>query len=112
MLVKPRFDARFRELIAANAKASVEREAGCQRFDVLCDPAEPGRLVLYEIYADEEAFAAHLASSHYPSFAASIDDQVDQRAIRRLAFCSEMATAHGIAESELSCGPARGVAAA
>jgi autoinducer 2-degrading protein len=98
MLVKPSFVAQFRDLMAANAKASVELEAGCQRFDVLCDPAEPRRFVLYEIYDDEDAFVAHLASSHYLSFAASIDNQIDQRAIRRLAFCSEMATAEGIAE--------------
>ena len=98
MLVKPSFVMRFRDLIAANAKASVQREAGCQRFDVLCDPAEPRRFVLYEIYDDEEAFAAHLASSHYLSFAASIDNQIDQRAIRRLAFCGEWATAEGIGE--------------
>lgn len=52
---------------------------------MLCDPADPGRSVLYEIYDDEEAFAAHLASSHNPSFAASADNQIDERAIRHLA---------------------------
>jgi quinol monooxygenase YgiN len=98
MLVKPSFIARFRDLIADNAKACVEGEVGCQRFDVLCDPAEPGRFVLYEIYDDKEAFAAHFASSHYLSFAAAIDNQIDQRAIRRLAFCGEWATAEGIGE--------------
>jgi (4S)-4-hydroxy-5-phosphonooxypentane-2,3-dione isomerase len=98
MLVKPSFVAQFRDLIGANAKASVEREPGCRRFDMLCDPAEPRRFVLYEIYDDEDAFAAHLASGHYLSFAASIDNQIDQRAIRRLAFYGEMATAEGMAE--------------
>jgi (4S)-4-hydroxy-5-phosphonooxypentane-2,3-dione isomerase len=97
MLLKPSFVMRFRDLIAANAKASVQREAGCRRFDVPCDPAEPRRFVLYDIYDDEEVFAAHVASSHHLRFAASIDIQIDQRAIRRLAFCSEMATAEGIA---------------
>ena len=97
MLVKPSFVTRFRDLIAANGKVSVQRESGCQRFDVLSDPAEPRRFVLYEIYDDEEAFAAHVASSHYLRFAASIDNQIDQRAIRRLAFCSEIATAEGVA---------------
>jgi quinol monooxygenase YgiN len=50
-LVKSPFIAQFRDLIAANAKASLEREAGCKRFDVLFDPEEPRRFVLYEIYA-------------------------------------------------------------
>jgi quinol monooxygenase YgiN len=97
-LVKPSFVARFRDLVAANAKASLECEAGCKRFDVLCDPGEPRRFVLYEIYDDEDAFAAHLASSHYQGFAAAIDDQTNQRAISRLAFCDEMATAEGVDE--------------
>lgn len=96
-LVKPAFIGRFRDLIAANAKASLEREAGCKRFDVLFDPVEPRRFVLYEIYDDEEAFAAHLASSHCQSFAASIDNQIDRRVMSRLAFCSETATAEGAA---------------
>ncbi len=96
-LVKPSFVERFRDVIAANATASLQREAGCKRFDVLCDPAEPRRFVLYEIYDDDEAFAAHLVSSHYQSFAASIDNQIDQRAVSRLAFCGEMATDEGIA---------------
>ena len=97
-LVKSSFVARFRDLIAVNAKTSLERETGCTRFDVLCDPAEPRRFVLYEIYDDEDAFAAHLASSHYKSFAAAIDDQIDQRAITRLGFCRGTERAESIAE--------------
>jgi quinol monooxygenase YgiN len=89
--VKPSFVARFFDLITSNAKASLERETGCKRFDVLCDPAESGRFVPYEIYDDDEAFAAHLASSRYQSFAASTENQVDQRGIRRLLFCSNTA---------------------
>jgi len=97
-LVKPSFIARFRDLIAANAKSSLEGEAGCKRFDVLCDPSEPRRFILYEIYEDEQAFAAHLASSHYLDFAAAIDGQIEQRAISRLSFLSEMASAEDFAE--------------
>jgi quinol monooxygenase YgiN len=97
-LVKSSFVARFRDLIAANAKTSLESEVGCTRFDVLCDPAEPRRFILYEIYDDEDAFAAHLTSSHYQSFASAIDNQVDQRTITHLAFCTGMATAEDIAE--------------
>ncbi|HTZ68469.1 MAG TPA: putative quinol monooxygenase [Roseiarcus sp.] len=95
-LVKSSFIAQFRDLIAANARASLEREAGCKRFDVLVDPAEPRRFVLYEIYEDEAAFDEHLASSHYLSFADAIEDGIGQRSISRLAFCSAMATSEGI----------------
>jgi len=37
-LVKAAFRKRFRELIGANARASLECERGCRRFDVLVDP--------------------------------------------------------------------------
>lgn len=95
-LVKPSFVGQFRDLIAANAQASLEREAGCKRFDVLFDPAEPRRFVLYEIYQDEAAFDDHLVSSHYLSFADAIEDGIEQRSISRLAFSSAMAASEQI----------------
>ena len=95
-LVNPSFVARFRDLIATNAKTSLEREIGCKRFDVLVDPEEPRRFVLYEIYEDEAAFDKHLASTHYLSFAAAIETEIEERSIRRLAFCKEVATSDEI----------------
>jgi quinol monooxygenase YgiN len=101
-LVKPSFVELFRDLISVNAEASLERERGCRRFDVLYDPKEPQRFVLYEIYDDEAAFAEHLASSHYLSFAAAIENVIEQRSIRRLAYCGDTVTeaslSHGTAE--------------
>lgn len=90
-LVKPSFVGRFRDLISANAEASLERERGCRRFDVLFDPKEPRRVVLYEIYDDEDAFDAHLDSAHYRSFAAAIETEIEQRSVHRLAFSDERA---------------------
>jgi quinol monooxygenase YgiN len=95
-LVRPSFIAQFRDQIAANAKASLEREMGCKRFDVLADPEEPRRFVLYEIYDDEAAFDAHLASSHYLNFADAIENEIEERSVRRLAFCREVATSDEI----------------
>jgi (4S)-4-hydroxy-5-phosphonooxypentane-2,3-dione isomerase len=96
ILVKPSFVTQFRDLIAANAKTSLEREMGCKRFDVLVEPEEPRRFVLYEIYEDEAAFDKHLASSHYLSFADAIETKIEERSIRRLAFCKEVATSDEI----------------
>jgi (4S)-4-hydroxy-5-phosphonooxypentane-2,3-dione isomerase len=95
-LVKPSFVAQFRDLIAANAKTSLEREMGCKRFDVLVEQEEPRRFVLYEIYENEAAFDEHLATSHYLSFADAIENEIEQRSVRRLAFCREMATSDDI----------------
>jgi autoinducer 2-degrading protein len=85
-LVKPAFAERFGELIRVNAAASLERERGCQRFDVLVESEEPRRFVLYEIYDDVGAFDLHLRSLHYRSFAEAVEDQIEERSIRRLSF--------------------------
>ena len=85
-LVKPEFVERFGGLIATNAKASVAREPGCQRFDVLLGPEEPRRVWLYEIYDDEAAFEAHLKSQHFKAFAAATDGQIERRSVWRLGF--------------------------
>lgn len=47
-----------------NATASRE-EPGVVRFDVLSDRADPGHVVLVEIYRDEAAAAAHKETAHY-----------------------------------------------
>ena len=95
-LVYPSIVAQFRDLIAANAKTSLKREIGCKRFDVLVDPEEPRRFVLYEIHEDEAAFDEHLASNHYLSFADAIENELEQRSVRRLAFSGEMAISDDI----------------
>jgi len=85
-LIKPDFVQRFAKLIRANAKASVEREPGCRRFDVLLGPDDPCRFVLYEIYDDAAAFDRHLQTRHFKAFAAATEGQIEQRSVRRLGF--------------------------
>ncbi|HLW91535.1 MAG TPA: putative quinol monooxygenase [Roseiarcus sp.] len=92
-LVKDAFAERFGALIRANAAASLDGEGGCQRFDVLVDPDEPRRFVLYEIYDDDAAFEVHLGSPHYQSFAAAIEGEVADHSIRRLSLHGSPATA-------------------
>jgi autoinducer 2-degrading protein len=47
-----------------NAAASRD-EPGVMRFDVLSDRADPGHIVLVEIYRDDAAAAAHKETDHY-----------------------------------------------
>lgn len=62
--VKPQFLAEFLLATRQNHEGSV-REPGNLRFDVLQDPNDPTRFVLYEAYASAEAAAAHKAMPHY-----------------------------------------------
>jgi quinol monooxygenase YgiN len=85
-LVSSAFAERFGELVLANAKASLEHEAGCRRFDVVVEPQNSRRFVLYEIYDDDDAFELHLRSPHFHSFAAAIDGHIEDRSLRKLRF--------------------------
>lgn len=63
-------DEVFRELITANAAATVEGEEGCLRFDVSESIDHPGRFHLVEVYTSERAFReGHLSSEHFAEFA-------------------------------------------
>jgi autoinducer 2-degrading protein len=86
--VKSHFAERFGKLISANAKASVEREPGCQRFDVLVRPEDPRQFWLYEVYDDDEAFDRHVQSRHFKIFAEAIKGQIEERSLWRLSFRS------------------------
>ena len=59
--------AAFREAILENAAASVRDEPGCSVFDV-CEKPDGSEIFLYEVYDDEAAFKAHLATPHYQKF--------------------------------------------
>lgn len=66
--LKPGTRPSFRALVDANARTSVQAEAGCLRFDVVEPDGEPDRVLLYEIYADGAAFQSHARSEHYLRF--------------------------------------------
>ena len=71
----------FIQLMLENAARSRNDEPGCRRFDVCTDPMRPGRVFLYELYDDVAAFDAHLAATHYQSFAAATKAMVKERLI-------------------------------
>jgi (4S)-4-hydroxy-5-phosphonooxypentane-2,3-dione isomerase len=58
----------FRRLINENARASVRDEPGCRQFDVVVPEGEPDSVLLYEIYDDPAAFAAHTKTPHFADF--------------------------------------------
>ena len=77
--VKPGKDRRFLAAIEANAAASRRDEAGCRRFDVLRDNADPHHYLLYEMYDDEAAFQAHRDMPHFPVWRQAAAECVDEQ---------------------------------
>jgi (4S)-4-hydroxy-5-phosphonooxypentane-2,3-dione isomerase len=56
--------AAFLEASRANHAGSIQ-EPGNVRFDVLRDPADANHFLIYEVFVDEDAAAAHKTTPHY-----------------------------------------------
>jgi autoinducer 2-degrading protein len=69
LVVRPERLEEFLAGIHANAVASLRDEPGCLRFDVHRSTEQPNRFLLYEIYADPDAFyVAHREAPHYAAW--------------------------------------------
>jgi autoinducer 2-degrading protein len=62
--VKPEHIDDFIKATRINHESSI-REPENMRFDVLQDPNDPSRFMLYEAYASEDGAAAHRQTTHY-----------------------------------------------
>jgi quinol monooxygenase YgiN len=58
----------FMAEVEKNGKAARETEPGCKQFDILRDPEDPTKLLLYEVYADEAAFETHQKTPHFQHY--------------------------------------------
>ena len=63
----------FTKAIATNAERSSTDEPGCLYFDVVQDLADDHHFLFYELYADEDAVAAHRAAPHFAQWRAAAD---------------------------------------
>ena len=67
--IKPENVESFMTSALENAAQS-RKEPGCRQFDVLVDPKEPTRVMLYEVYLDDKAFEAHQQTAHFKKYLA------------------------------------------
>jgi autoinducer 2-degrading protein len=83
--VRPERVAEFLAATLVNAKASLG-EPGVARFDVIQDQADPGHVVLVEVYHDDDAAAAHKQTAHYAVWRDTVADMMaEPRASTRFA---------------------------
>lgn len=76
--VLPGMEKDFVRHMTDNATASLRDEAGCLRFDVLRDTTDPHAFLLYETYADADAFhRIHLTAPHFLVWKARAADIVE-----------------------------------
>ena len=55
------------------------KEPGCRQFDVLVDPNDNTRVMLYEVYDDDKAFGAHQQTPHFKKYIAEAVPMVASR---------------------------------
>jgi len=67
----------FIEASRLNHESSVQ-EPGNRRFDVLQDPKNPTRFVLYEAYATEADARAHKETAHYLAWRETVANMMAQ----------------------------------
>jgi quinol monooxygenase YgiN len=85
--IKPENVERFMARLLENARAARE-EPGCRQFEVLVDAADRTKVLLFEVYDDQQAFEVHQQTPHFRTYLAeavpllaSRERQVLQRAL-------------------------------
>ena len=65
--IKPENVAAFMSEITANALAA-RKETGCKQFEVLVDPQDKTKLMLFEVYDSEAAFQQHQGTAAFKHY--------------------------------------------
>lgn len=81
--VRPGHEREFFERVKTQASDSLDREPACSQFDVCRSAQDPRQIFLYEIYADEAAFAAHLNMPHFLAFDADTKAWVADKVVEK-----------------------------
>lgn len=50
--------------------AGARKEPGCRQFEVLVDPADRMKVMLFEVYDDDSAFEVHQQTPHFKKYLA------------------------------------------
>ncbi len=79
----PGAEARLQEILLSLVAPS-RKEAGCLRYDLHRDPADPGAFVFLEAWASPEAHQAHKETPHFREARAAQEGLVASRHLRIL----------------------------
>jgi len=75
----------FREAVFKNMRASVEGEPGVLVLYATSLADNPLRWVFWEVYASEEAYAAHRETDHFKAYIEATKDDLAEKELIRLA---------------------------
>jgi len=67
--IKPENVDAWMKMALENASGA-RKEPGCRQFEVLVDPGDRTKVMLFEVYNDEAAFEAHQQTPHFKKYLA------------------------------------------
>jgi quinol monooxygenase YgiN len=67
--IKPENVDAFMKKLDENAR-NARKEPGCKQLEVLVDPKDGTKIMLYEVYNDEAAFETHQQTPHFKKYVA------------------------------------------
>lgn len=68
--IKPENVDAFMAQVLENARSALT-EPGCRQFEVLVNPDDRTKVMLFEVYADQAAFDAHQAGAAFKKYLAN-----------------------------------------
>ena len=69
----------FVERVRQHGETCLDREPGCLQFDVLVPTDGSDRVFLYEVYADQAAIDAHMATAHMAQYREDTEPMIAER---------------------------------
>jgi autoinducer 2-degrading protein len=84
LVVIPSEMPKFLEAIKDNG-ANAVKEPGCREFNITVLANNPNHVVLYEVYDNEAALAAHRNTDHFKKFAATTANMIADRNVRAMS---------------------------
>jgi quinol monooxygenase YgiN len=74
----------FKAVIKENAAAWVREEPGCLEFNVAFDKDNPTHALLFEVYENAEAIAAHQSTSRFKQHMAGAAKRIGSRKVTEM----------------------------
>jgi autoinducer 2-degrading protein len=84
LVVIPSEMPKFLDAIKDNG-ANAVKEPGCREFNITVLANNPNHVVLYEVYDNEAALAAHRNTDHFKKFAATTANMIADRNVRAMS---------------------------
>lgn len=69
--IYPEYLSEYRSALAEHAKIAVQIEPGVLELQAVYDKEHPAQVTVFEVYASEEAYQAHLKTAHFLKYKSS-----------------------------------------